>query len=38
MDPLRSHRRIHVINNCEGPRTIQIVKMSCVFIYRVLSS
>ena len=21
--PLRSHRRIHVINNCERPQTIQ---------------
>ena len=25
MDLLRSHRLIHVINNCEGPRTIQIL-------------
>ena len=25
MDPSRSHRLVHVINNCEGPQTIQIV-------------
>ena len=38
MDPLRSHRLVHVINNREGPdNTIQIVTfVSCVFIHRLL--
>ena len=25
MNPSRSHRLVHVINNCEGPHTKQIV-------------
>ena len=40
MDPSRSHRLVHVINNCEGPdNTKQIVTfVSCVLFYRLLSS
>ena len=37
MDPSINHRLIHVIYNCEGPRTIQIVTFcSYVLIYRLL--
>ena len=41
MDPSRSHRLIHVINNCEGPGKYNLngrILLSCVFIFRLLRS
>ena len=41
MDPSRSHRLVHVINNCERPgqyNTNSNIFFSCVLIYRLLSS
>ena len=40
MDPSRSHRLVHVINNCERPRTIQYNTIQIVtfcFLYFDLS-
>ena len=32
MDPSRSHRLVHVINNCERPRTIQLQIVTFFFL------
>ena len=37
MDPSRSHRRIHVINNCERP--INVCRgLTCIAIYKTVST